>query len=306
MSDGNKLLSIIIPLHNDVKYIRATIISCLDQGANVYVYDNASSDGSSDICAELASEYTNLRHIRHETNIGAFENMQKAVFECTTPFISFVGSHDLLTPGYSDSILSTMLNDEDLVLACGVIQHIDDEDNHRPNPTRAEWINETQGMPTLERVGVFVTKLRDCFLFYGIHRTETLRNVWKYPPMLGFDRLTIINMAAQGKIAYVPEATFLARDFIKTRNSKEDRSRRAATLGTSAVEKSNFTRNHEIAKTVLALATSDAELTTAFSILDALNKRLHNRRYYQRKRLAMVIGGIVILIGIVVLSLKCL
>ncbi len=292
MAKPHDTLSIVIPLYNDERYIRASILSCVGEAGAVYVCDNASTDGSSEIVAELAERYPNLHHVRRASNVGAFDNMQKAIEDCTTPFLALVGSHDQLTPGYGNALVSAMQADSGVVLACGTIQHIDEQDRLLPNPTRADWINDTQNMTALDRVGIFVKKLRDCFLYYGVYRTEHLKAVWTYQPVLGFDRFLIIRMAARGKIAYYPSATFLARDFPATRGCKQDRERRVEVLTSGTVAKSNFTRNHEIAKTVLSLATNDAELTKAFAILDTLNRRLHNRRYFQRRRLAMIAGAV--------------
>ncbi len=296
MQDTCAQLTVIIPLYNDATYIRETVLSCIGEAGLVAIYDNASTDGSSEICAELARQYDNVRHIRHPSNIGAFENMQKALQECDTPYFCFVGSHDLLTPGYTAAMLGTLTVDPTLQLAQGTIQHIDEQGRLLPDPTKPTWINESRRLPTLTRVGVFVKKLRDCFLYYGVWRTEAARAVWTPQPVLGFDRFIIIRAAARGPIAWVPNALFLARDFPATRNGKEDRERRSHILTHSSVAKSNFTRNHEIAKTVLSLATNDAELTEAFAILETLNRRLHNRKYYQRRRLVMIIGGVLTLI----------
>lgn len=298
MQDTRSLLTVIIPLYNDVKYIRETILSCIGEAGRVVVYDNASTDGSSDICAELAAQYDNVHHVRHPANIGAFDNMQKALQECATPYFCFVGSHDLLTPGYTAAMLKTMAADPSLQLAQGTIQHIDESGRLLPKPTTPAWINDSRSMPPLTRVGVFVKKLRDCFLYYGVWRTEAARAVWTPQPVLGFDRFIIIRAAANGPIAYVPEAVFLARDFPATRNGKEDRERRCHILTQKTVAKSNFTRNHEIAKTVLSLASNDTELTEAFKILDTLNRRLHNRRHYQRRRLVLIMGGLVAVLAL--------
>lgn len=300
-------LSVIIPLYNDAQYIKDTVLSCVEEAGGIFIYDNASTDGSSEICAELARQYPHVHHIRHDHNIGAFENMHKAVQDCTTPYISFVGSHDQLTPGYGSALIKTLEENPNLLLACGTIQHIDETGHALALRTEANWINDTQQMSPLDRVGVFVRKLRDCFLFYGVYRTQALKDAWTHLPVLGFDRIMITRIAARGAIAYVPTATFLARDFPKTRNSKEDRQRRADILTKSPVSKSNFHRNHEIAKTVLSLAGNDAELSKAFSILTSLNRRLHNRRRFQRYRLAIVGAALLLIAGVVsfVLQVNC-
>lgn len=284
----NNLLTIAIPVYNDAGYIAQAVESCLCEAGTIIIYDNCSTDGTSDICARYAQTYDHVRHIRHTKNLGAYHNMRLALEAAKTPYFSFVGAHDKLTPGYSAPLVQALENNSNLQLACGRIQHIDEQDNPLPTYTCADWINLTRNMTALARTGIFVSKLRDCFLFYGIFRTDAARAAWCETPMLGFDRVVLLRTAANGPIAYVPESTFLARDFPKTRNSRQDRERRAQEIGETAILKSNFLRNHKIAETVLSLATNDDELTQAFGIIDRLNRRLHNRRFYQRQRLVHI------------------
>lgn len=291
MHDLLKQLTIVVPVYNDAKYLAATIESCLSEAGTIALYDNASTDGSSEICADFANRYPQqIRHIRHAENVGAFENMKRALADCQTPYFSLLGSHDQLTAGYSLPLLATLSKDAGLSLACGTIQHMDENGTPLKKRTTAYWINDTQALPALARADVFVRKLRDCFAFYGIFRTDALRRAWHNEASLGFDRIVLIRTASQGKIVYVPESIFLARDFVSTRKTEDDRTRRMRDLALAPAQKSNFQRNHTIAKTILDMATNDTELTQAFATLQALDNRLHNRRRFQRLRILQLAG----------------
>jgi glycosyltransferase involved in cell wall biosynthesis len=296
-------LTIAIPLYNDEKYIRGTIESCLGEAAHIVIYDNCSTDGSSAIAAEFAAKYPHVRHVRHAENVGAFENFRRGLAECTTEYFSWVGSHDVLTEGYAAKVISEMEKDPAVALGGGTIVQIG-EHGEQVGVTRSEWANESKEGSTLDRTGACALGLRkDCSIFYGIYRTALLRNAWFNTPCLGFDRAMLVRTAAEGKIIYVPEAVFKARNLDKSRNSKTDRERRAAVVGRAQdkpLAKNLFTRNMMMVQTVLAQAKTPEDLTLALRIVDKINRRYQNRRYYQKLRLVKIAGAAAVVALIVV------
>lgn len=69
-----------MPVYNDAKFIRATLQSCVEEAGQIFIYDNASTDGTSEICAEFAQKYPHVTHIKNEENIGAFANFALPLF----------------------------------------------------------------------------------------------------------------------------------------------------------------------------------------------------------------------------------
>ena len=107
----------------------------------------------------------------------------------------------------------------------------------------------------------------------------------------------LVRIAAVGKIVYVPEAVFYARNLDKSRNSKTDRDRRAQVVSRDqgkALPKDTFTRNMTMVETVLAQVKTQADLTQALKIMDTINRRYQNRRYFQRIRLIKIIAIVLI------------
>lgn len=297
-------LTIAVPVYNEADYIRQTVESCIGQAGRIILYDNASTDGTGDICAALAAEHESVTHIRHDENIGAHENMRFALEACETEYFALIGAHDVLEKEYSAPLLSALEKDSTLSLAVGTIQHIDEKDNMLKTRTQHDWVNTLYPLPPLSRLETFVTKLRDCFMIYGIFRTAHLRAAWFDEPCLGFDRIVLTRIMATGKILYVPEPVFYARDFDNIRDITKQHERRSLMLARTPVAKDNFLRNKAIAETVLAEAKTMNDLTQAFRILDKLNRRLQNRRYFQRQRLKKIIGSVALAALILTLALR--
>ncbi len=295
-------LTIAVPVYNDAAYISTTLESCTNQAGTIIICDNASTDGTSDICAAFAEKHAHVIHIRHNENIGAHENMRAALFNCKTEYFSLIGSHDLLSENYAEPLLSALEKDKSISLAVGTIQHINE--TGQPNNIRTDhgWVNGLHNKTPLDRVETFVTKLRDCFMFYGIFRTTDAQKIWFNEPALGFDRVTLVRTAALGNVVFVPQPVYYARDFNNTRSDKENRERRATYLGAKTIAKNNTTRNKALVQTALDLVKTDEDLSQALRIIDRINRRLQNRRYFQRQRLLKIIGGIAVAVTIIALA----
>lgn len=295
-------LTIAIPVYNDAAFICATLESCANQAGTVIICDNASTDGTSDICAAFAAKHAHVTHIRHNENIGAHENMRGALFNCKTEYFSLVGSHDLLGENYAEPLLSALENDKSLSLVVGTIQHMNETGQPNNCRTDHDWVNTLHNKTPLDRVEAFVAKLRDCFMFYGVFRTADAQKAWFNEPALGFDRVVLVRTAAFGNVAFVPQSIYYARDFNITRNDKEDRERRSTSIGTQTIANNNTTRNKALAQTALDLVQTDKDLSQALRIIDCVNRRFQNRRYFQRQRLLKIIGGIAVAVTIIALA----
>lgn len=289
-------LTIGIPVYNDVKYICSTIESCLNEAGRIVIYDNCSTDGTSDICAAFAEKYPHVHHIRHPENVGAFENFKRPLFDCKTEYFCWVGSHDMLGKNYALPLLEAAEKDASVALVSGIISHVG-ENNESLHVTRAAWIDRIRNATPLERVEALVSHLRDCFLVYAVFRTSAAQKAWLDIPCLGFDRAMLVRTAALGKVIYEPSSTFYARDFNVSRDAKKDQERRIFELARpqqQPVAKDLVIRNKTMAETALSLAQTPAELALAFRIIDKINRRFQNRRFYQRQR--WIKAGVTILL----------
>ncbi len=295
-----KKLTIAIPVYNDVKYIGHTIESCLTEAGQIILCDNASTDGSSEVCAAYAREHPHVTHIRHAENLGAMENFRQPLFDCKTEYFCWVGSHDLLEKNYALPVLETMEQEKDAVLGVGTIQHINESGDNLRRVTKSRWAHRSRNKKPLDRVAACVANLKDCFMIYGIFRTKALQKLWIERPILGHDRVILTRAAAMGKILYVPESIFYARDFPASRNSAEDQQRRTAELvrsGEKPLKHSLLDRHLGMIDVVMGLVKDEKDLKKALPIIGKINRRYVNRRHYQRLRAAAIVTA-VMLVGL--------
>jgi len=297
-------LVIAIPIHNEGRYLRETVESCVGQAGRIILCDNASDDGSSEICAELAAKHPVVEHLKQEKNVGAFLNFKVPLFMCDTEYFCWIGGHDRIDKDYTLHLLRHLEENPEIGFAAGTIQHIDEEGRELNRPVRSEFLNSAADSGPLDRVEALAWHLRDCFIFHAVHRTALLREAWHEKACLGIDRITLFRMVAIAKAAYVPEAVLYARDFPATRNTKEDSKRRSEVLAEGGpVAKSNFERNLMLVRTTLDLAHDDASLSHAFRIIGKIRSRHHERRRFRKIIMLKIACGIVLLLLLVILAI---
>lgn len=107
-------VSILIPVFNRKDYIAECIQSALDQtytDFEVVVVDNASDDGTWEICQRFAAEDQRVRIFRNETNIGPVRNWMRCVAEASGEYGKILWSDDLITPDFIEKTLPLFKDD---------------------------------------------------------------------------------------------------------------------------------------------------------------------------------------------------
>lgn len=97
------LVSICIPVFNTVKYVRQTIESVIAQqypNIEILVQDNASTDGTWELIAELAKTIPQLSIQRNPTNLGMASNWNLVMQRASGHYIMLLSADDLLEPDF--------------------------------------------------------------------------------------------------------------------------------------------------------------------------------------------------------------
>jgi glycosyltransferase involved in cell wall biosynthesis len=94
-------VSILIPVFNRKEYIAECIQSAIDQNFTdfeIVVVDNASTDGTWEICQQIAKVDQRVRIFRNESNIGPVRNWKRCVDEAKGSLSKILFSDDTLEP----------------------------------------------------------------------------------------------------------------------------------------------------------------------------------------------------------------
>jgi hypothetical protein len=100
-------VSIIIPTYNRAaSYFPLTLQSALDQtyrASEIIVCDNASEDGTGEVVQ--AAGDLRLRYLRHERNIGPYENWSHGLAQATGDYTLLLHDDDLIDPDFVECCL---------------------------------------------------------------------------------------------------------------------------------------------------------------------------------------------------------
>ena len=121
------LVSVVIPVYNQARFVRQAIQSALDQThpwIDVVVID----DGSTDDTAEVLSAFRNAPNVTviRQTNAGLAAARNRGLSECRGDFVCFLDSDDHIAPDFAERLLKPLTADPALGMAYCDVQLIDE------------------------------------------------------------------------------------------------------------------------------------------------------------------------------------
>ncbi|MEM8984896.1 MAG: glycosyltransferase [Pseudomonadota bacterium] len=164
-----------MPVYNGEEYLASAIESNLAQtygDFELLISDNASSDGTEDICRTYAAQDSRIRYLRHAHNLGAAANYNVLVDEAKTPFFRWSNADDLLVPTLHERCRDALLAHTNAALAAGTTIFIDA--GGAETGTYDDNLHLPEDAPS-ERFAHFFQQVGLTNVIYGLMRTEKLR-----------------------------------------------------------------------------------------------------------------------------------
>jgi len=202
---------------NGEAYLARMVTSLLDQtlrDLEVIIADNASTDGTQDICEDFSRRDRRVRYIRQPFNIGAPRNWNVVVNEARGEFFKWSSASDIVPPDALARCVDVLRSDPSIVLCFGRTQFID-EHEHLLEETSDSDIDVSDELPSarFERV---CSELRQNNAQCGVYRLEALRRTRLDRMYPSGDMALMEELALYGKFRLLPEVLLLRR---KTRSS---------------------------------------------------------------------------------------
>ena len=113
-------LTIGLPVYNGERYLAETLSCLLEQtfgDFELIVCDNASTDGTGEICRHFASGDSRVRYIRNAHNLGALPNFNRTAALGRAPFFKWAAHDDLCDPAYIAACMEILDRDPNVILA---------------------------------------------------------------------------------------------------------------------------------------------------------------------------------------------
>lgn len=205
-----------LPVFNGERFIRQAIDSVLAQSFNDFellISDNASTDGTSTICAGYAAQDNRIKFVRHATNRGAYSNFQFVTNHARGGLLVWLAHDDELGNEFLEVCSSHMRRKSSAVLVCGDFKVIDDSGSQ----VSAEvLVGIRENICWRKRCGEFYRyPISNAFYcIYGMMRTEVCKSILrelKEPKYMAQIELPILaRFAAVGEIFSIP---FMLRSY---------------------------------------------------------------------------------------------
>ena len=210
-------VSIGLPVYNGEPYLRGALESLLAQdypSLEFIISDNASTDGTFDLCCEFAERDARLRLYRNDTNIGSAANFNRVFELADGPYFTWAAHDDLMHPTYIAKCVRA-LEDNPGVVLCGCdINFIDETGAALDYPGEYNRL-DTSEMTLRERVKS-LTRMTNWYSLYGVARTSALRRTRLMTSALGCDVVLLMELLFQGQTKVLPERLFTYRLVLKS------------------------------------------------------------------------------------------
>jgi glycosyltransferase involved in cell wall biosynthesis len=204
-------ISIGMPTYNCEKYIGQSIESCLAQtygDFELVISDNASTDGTEQVCRQYAARDKRIRYIRRTENIGGPGNFRYVFGECTGEFHKWTTADDYIAPTLLEKCIGVLDRDPATVLCYPKKQLINFEGKKIQDYDDNLHLQEDS--PS-ERFVRLLTTIGLCQAHLGLIRRAACARTRLIASERASDVHFLAELALYGKFQVFPETLFFRR-----------------------------------------------------------------------------------------------
>lgn len=228
MTADRPLLSLGLMVFNGEDYLSAQVESLLNQTFDDFeliIGDNASSDGTEQICRDFTARDRRIRYIRREENVGATRNANLLFGEGSGKYFKFVAHDDMHEPSYLERCIEVLESHPDVILCHTGTVLIDQHGKPLPRDPETGWYADWSGRlwpidPPTRRLGStrpherYHDILHHTMLaseFWAVMRRDALARTRLLGDYFGSDRPLLAALALIGRFHTLPDESFYLR-----------------------------------------------------------------------------------------------
>jgi glycosyltransferase involved in cell wall biosynthesis len=204
-------LTIGLPVYNAERYLEESLQALLGQtfeDFELIVSDNASTDGTPDVCRRYEQLDPRVRYVRQPRNLGAAGNHNFVVDQARGELFKWASHDDLYARDLLERCIEALAANPHVVLAHSWTATIDAS----ASVTAAlKYPLDTSSMRPPERFRSLLFKSGGDD-FYGVVRTEVIRRVVPHGSYYHADRTIVADLALRGPFFQVPEWLYFRRE----------------------------------------------------------------------------------------------
>ncbi|MBS0523472.1 MAG: glycosyltransferase family 2 protein [Proteobacteria bacterium] len=221
-------LSIGLPVYNGEAFLSQTLDHLLAQtfrDFEIIISDNASTDGTAQICREFANQDARIRYLRNDRNLGSVANFNRAFALSAAPLFKWAAHDDLHHRDYLEACVRLLDADDNTVLAHTGTAFIGEDGKTFPFDADSgtytdpkTGVRQTPDSPAIgdspiaaARFWQVLSHARWGSHMFGVIRREALLRTHLQHDFAGGDRAMLAELALVGRFRAVPERLFLKR-----------------------------------------------------------------------------------------------
>jgi len=201
-----------LPVYNGAETLRIALDSLVKQDypdLKIIISDNASTDGTHEICLEYARADPRIRLIRKTVNEGPVANFRTVLGAAKTEYFMWSAADDYWLPDFVSRLLPLLEQDSEVGVAMCAIER------RYPDGTpfdvlRFNGLMDPGQMTNVELLRAILSGAKYSLFIYGLFRTQALQKAMPYfPEVLGGDRQFICQLALMFRFAYLDEVLYI-------------------------------------------------------------------------------------------------
>jgi len=224
------LVTIGLPVYNSERYLANSLDSLLAQTYRDFVLiisDNASTDGTTEICRKYVAADDRVKYFRNDANIGNPRNFNRVFELAQTKYLKWSTADDFWGPTFLEAALEVMEREPDIAL-CYPQAFLVDSDGSNPKP-----YNDTLHLMDDAPEQRFLSLLRRIKLAHqhlGLVRMSCLRATHLLGTQVGSDITLLAELTLYGKFYELPQRLFYRRFHEKSGSWKRGDAKHEAAL----------------------------------------------------------------------------
>lgn len=205
-------VSIVLGVYNGENFIREAVDSILSQtfrDFELIISDNASTDGTANICKEYAERNKCVRYYRNKENLGAVYNFNHLFQLATGKYFKWASHDDVCAPTLVERCVDILDQEPDVVLCYAKTTFIDE--NSQKIGEYEDKLNLCSPKPHI-RFREFLCKPPGCNPVFGLMRRNVLATTQLFGSFESADYILLAKMCFRGQFWEVPEHLFYRRN----------------------------------------------------------------------------------------------
>jgi len=205
------LVTIGLPVYNGARFVGETLDSLLAQtyeNFELIICDNASYDGTEDICRAYAAKDSRIRYVRNPTNLGAAKNYRLTFELSSGKYFRWANSDDLFAPTSLSRCVDVLESHQSTILTYPKAKLIDERGQII---SKYEDCLHLQSNRASERFKKVSLELGLVNAIYGLIRADVLRRTALIRAFRGADMVFLAELSLYGKFWEIPEFLFYRR-----------------------------------------------------------------------------------------------